>query len=83
MRSVPFTLVVDKRRGRRFSGTFSSARSSEKVGSPVVAAQRHDHDGDDDGYHAGHGDRAQRIRALYLRASAGGAVASCTELTKQ
>ena len=31
MRSVPFTLVVDKQEGRRFSGTFSSARSSETV----------------------------------------------------
>ena len=31
LRSVAFTLVVDKQEGRRFSGTFSSARSSEKV----------------------------------------------------
>ena len=31
LRSVPFTLTVDKQDGRRFSGTFSSARSTEKV----------------------------------------------------
>jgi hypothetical protein len=31
LRSVPFTLTIDKLEGRRPSGTFSSARSSEKV----------------------------------------------------
>jgi hypothetical protein len=31
LRSVPFTLTVDKQDGRRFSGTFSSPRSTEKV----------------------------------------------------
>ena len=31
LRSVPFTLTIDKQDGRRFSGTFSSPRSSEKV----------------------------------------------------
>ena len=31
LRSVPFTLTVDKQDGRRFSGTFSSPRSREKV----------------------------------------------------
>jgi hypothetical protein len=30
-RSVAFTLTIDKQDGRRFSGIFSSARSSEKV----------------------------------------------------
>jgi hypothetical protein len=29
--SVSFTLTVDKQDGRRFSGTFSSARGSSKV----------------------------------------------------
>jgi hypothetical protein len=31
LRSVSFTLTIDRQDGRRFSGTFSSARSSEKV----------------------------------------------------
>jgi hypothetical protein len=31
LRSVPFTLTIDRQDGRRFSGTFSSPRSSEKV----------------------------------------------------
>jgi hypothetical protein len=31
LRSVPFTLTIDKQDGRRFSGTFSSARGSSKV----------------------------------------------------
>src|SRR6476659_9373355 len=31
LRTVPFTLTVDKQDGRRFSGTFSSPRSTEKV----------------------------------------------------
>jgi hypothetical protein len=30
-RSVPFTLTIDKQDGRRFAGTFSSARGSFKV----------------------------------------------------
>src|SRR5262245_7768391 len=31
LRSIPFTLTIEKQDGRRFSGTFSSPRSSEKV----------------------------------------------------
>jgi hypothetical protein len=31
LRSVPFTLTVDKQDGRRLSGTFSSPRGSSKV----------------------------------------------------
>src|SRR5437763_14065591 len=31
LRSVPYTLTIDKQDGRRFSGTFSSARSSETI----------------------------------------------------
>src|SRR5260370_23849723 len=31
LRSVPFTLTIDKQDGRRLSGTFSSARGNSKV----------------------------------------------------
>jgi len=82
MRSVPFTLVVDKQEGRRFSGTFSSARSSEKVVA-VVARNGTIMMADDDGYTLGTVIAPNRIELCYLRASAAARVASCTELTKQ
>jgi hypothetical protein len=41
LRSVTFTLTVDNQDGRRFSGTFSSARSSEKIVA-VISRQRLD-----------------------------------------
>ena len=50
--SVPFTLTIDKQDGRRFSGTFSSPRSSEPIigvitrGGTLLAV-------DTDGYAAG------------------------------
>jgi hypothetical protein len=37
--SVAFTLVIDKQDGRRFSGTFSSARHSETVIAVYIALQ--------------------------------------------
>jgi hypothetical protein len=41
LRSVPFTLTIDKQDGRRLSGTFSSALGSSKVVA-VVSPQRLD-----------------------------------------
>jgi len=81
MRQVPFTLVVDKQDGRRFSGTFSSPRSSEKV---VAVLSR---DGkimmaDDDGYTIGSILAPNKIELCYIKPGAT-RIASCTELTKQ
>jgi len=82
MRSVPFTLTVEKQEGRRFHGTFSSPRSSEKViavfsrsGAILMA--------DDEGYTHGTMLAPDRMELCYLHVSSAARIASCTELTKQ
>ena len=84
LRSMPFTLVVDQQDGRRFSGTFSSPRSSEKV---VAVISR---DGtiylvDDEGYTHGTMLAPDRMELCYMYVAAGGAsrIASCAEMKKQ
>jgi hypothetical protein len=82
LRSVPFTLTIDKQEGRRFSGTFSSARSSEKVvavisrGGAILLA-------DDEGYTHGTMLAPNRMELCYLHVSSASRIASCLELTKQ
>jgi hypothetical protein len=82
LRSVSFTLTVDKQDGRRFSGTFSSPRSSEKViavisrGGTIFLA-------DDEGYTHGTMLAPNRMELCYLHVSSAARVASCAELTKQ
>ena len=80
--NVPFTLVVDKQDGRRFSGTFSSARHSETV-IAVVSQSGTIFMVDDDGYSAGTMLAANRMEVCYLHLSSASRIASCTELTKQ
>jgi hypothetical protein len=82
LRNVQFTLMVDKQEGRRFSGTFSSARSSEKVvavisrGGTIFLA-------DDEGYTNGTLLTPNRMELCYLHVSPASRIASCVELTKQ
>jgi hypothetical protein len=82
LRSVAFTLTVDKQDGRRFSGTFASARSTEKViavisrGGTIFLA-------DDEGYTHGTMLAPNRMELCYLHVSAAARIASCVELTKQ
>ena len=82
LRSVAFTLVIDKQDGRRFSGTFSSSRGSEKVVA-VVARNGTIYMADDDGYTTGTMLAPNRMELCYLRTSASVRIASCTELAKQ
>jgi len=84
LRSVPFTLVVDRQDGRRFSGTFSSPRSSEKI---VAVFSR---DGsiylvDDEGYTHGTMLGPDRMELCYMHVAPGGGsrIASCAEMKKQ
>jgi hypothetical protein len=80
--SVPFTMVIDKQDGRRFSGTFSSAKHKE----PVIAVMSRNNTFymvDDDGYSIGHVIAPNRIELCYMKQSPSGRVASCTEMTKQ
>jgi hypothetical protein len=82
MRSMAFTLVIDKQDGRRVSGTFSSAKTNQaligvlsRTGTLLMV--------DNDGYTFGTLLAPDRLEICYLHAGADGRVASCTELKKQ
>ena len=81
-RSVPFTLVIDQQDGRRFSGTFSSSRSKERVVA-VISRNGQILLADDDGYTTGSVLAPNRIELCYLKMGRNARIASCTELTKQ
>jgi hypothetical protein len=79
--SVAFTFTVDKQDGRRFSGTFASARSTEQIigvisrtGTLIYA--------DTDGHGFGTLLAPDRIEMCYVQVTPG-QVASCTEMKKQ
>src|SRR2546430_268873 len=82
LRSVPFPLTVDKQDGRRFSGTFSSPRSSEKV-IAVISRSGTIFLADDEGYTTGTILAPNRMELCYLHVSSVSRIASCAELTKQ
>lgn len=82
LNSVAFTMTIDKRDGRRFSGTFSSARASEKV-IAVVSRTGAIYMVDDDGHDIGMVLAPNRMELCYLKQSPQSQIASCTELTKQ
>jgi hypothetical protein len=80
--SVAFTLVIDKQDGRRFSGTFSSARHSETV-IAVISRSGAIYMVDDDGYDVGTMLTPDRMEICYLHLSSASRIASCTELSRQ
>jgi hypothetical protein len=82
LNSVAFTMTIDKQDGRRFSGTFSSARASEKV-IAVVSRGGAIYMVDDDGHNIGTMLAPNRMELCYLKQSPASRIASCTELTKQ
>jgi hypothetical protein len=82
LRSVAFTLMVDKQDGRRFSGTFASARSTEKVVA-VISRSGTIFLADDEGYTHGTMLAPSRMELCYLHVSGAARIASCLELTKQ
>jgi hypothetical protein len=82
LRSIAFTLTIDKQDGRRFSGTYSSARSSEKV-LAVVSRSGTVFLVDDEGYTVGTMLAPNRMELCYMHVSSASRLASCTELTKQ
>jgi hypothetical protein len=82
LRSVSFTLTIERQDGRRFSGTFSSARGSERViavfsrsGAILLA--------DDDGHTHGTMLAPNRMELCHLHVAPTVRIASCVELTKQ
>ena len=82
LNSVAFTLTVNQQDGRRFSGTFSSARGGEAVVA-VISRTGTIYLIDDDGYTVGTMLAPNRMELCYLRQSPKSRIASCTELTKQ
>ena len=74
--------MIDKQEGRRFSGTFSSARHSETV-IAVVSRSGTIYMVDDDGYDVATMLAPNRMEICYLHLSSAARIASCTELTKQ
>jgi hypothetical protein len=82
LRSVSFTLTVERQEGRRFFGTFSSARGSERViavfsrsGAILLA--------DNDGHTHGTMLAPNRMELCHLHVAPTVRVASCVELIKQ
>jgi hypothetical protein len=82
LNSVAFTMTIDKQDGRRFSGTFSSDRASEKV-IAVVSRGGAIYMVDDDGHDIGTMLAPNRMELCYFKQSPASRIASCTELTKQ
>jgi hypothetical protein len=82
LNSVAFTMIIDNQDGRRFSGTFSSARANEKV-IAVVSRSGAIYMVDDDGHDIGTMLAPNRMELCYLKQSLDSRIASCTELTKQ
>ena len=82
LRSVAFTLTIDRQNGRRFSGTFASARSSRTV-IAVISITGSVHLVDEDGFSVGTLLTPNRMELCYLHLSPPSRIASCVELTKQ
>jgi hypothetical protein len=82
LNSVAFTLTIDKQDGRRFSGTFSSARGSDAFVA-VISRTGTIYLVDDDGYTVATMLAPDRLELCYLSQSLASRIASCTELTKQ
>jgi hypothetical protein len=82
-RSVPFTMVIDKQDGRRFSGTFASPRKSEKVLAVISRTGAIHMVTDDVGYTLGTILAPDRMELCYMHVSPASHISSCTEMTKQ
>ena len=80
--SIEFTMVVKEQDGRRFSGTFSSARGNDPV-IAVISRNGSIFMVDDDGYTVGTMLAPNRMELCYMQLSPKSRIASCTELTKQ
>ena len=82
LNSIAFTMTIDKQDGRRFSGTFSSARGND----PIIAVMSRNGSiflVDDDGYTVGTMLAPNRVELCDMRQAPDARVASCTEMTKQ
>ena len=82
LNTVAFTMTIDKQDGRRFSGTFSSARGNDKFVA-VISRSSTIFLVDDDGYTVGTMLAPNRMELCYMHLSQDTRLASCSEMTKQ
>ena len=82
MSTVSFTMTIDKQDGRRFSGTFASARHSAKLVG-IIGRNGSIYLVDDNGTSEGTMLAPNRMDLCYLMRLPATRLASCTELTKQ
>src|SRR5262245_40541355 len=80
--SVAFTMTVDQQDGRRFSGTFSSARGNDRFVA-VISRSGAIYLVDDDGYTVGTMLAPNRMEVCYMHLSQGTRLASCSEMARQ
>jgi hypothetical protein len=80
--SIPFTMVIDMQDGRRFSGSFASAKANDPI-IAVVSQTGTIHMVDDDGWTTGTMLAPNRMELCYVARSEANRVASCTVMTKQ
>ena len=79
--SAMFTMVIDKQDGRRFSGIWSSPRSTEKI-IAVVSRNNAIYLIDDDGFTVGTLMSPTQIELCYMQQGSA-RVASCAVMTKK
>jgi hypothetical protein len=75
-------MTIDKQDGRRFSGKFSSARSTEPIVG-VIGRNGTLYIADTDGYTFGTLLAPNKLELCYLQTKSDAQIASCTEMTKQ
>jgi hypothetical protein len=80
--TIPFTMTIDMQDGRRFSGTFASAKHSEQI-IAVISHTGTIYLVDDDGWTSGTMLAPDKMELCYMARLPTGRVASCTEMTKQ
>ena len=80
--SIAFTMTIDKQDGRRFSGKFTSARTSDTI-IAVLSRSGSIYMVDDDGYTVGTMLAPNRMELCYMHLAPATRVVSCTEMTKR
>ena len=79
---IAFTMTIDKQDGRRFSGKFTSARTSDTI-IAVLSRSGSIYMVDDDGYTVGTMLAPNRMELCYMHLAPATRVVSCTEMTKR
>jgi hypothetical protein len=80
--SIAFTMTIDLQDGRRFAGTFASARATDPI-IAVISQNGAIYMVDEDGWTSGTLLAPNRMELCYMARTATDRVASCTVMTKQ